>query len=152
MLDRAGSVDLALEHPRRSLAVEITVTTTIDHEVGNVSKCLKAGFPVVSSSETKLRQLQEAVNGALGPELAACVGYFLPDAFLVHLGQLAQQDASQAPPPAERQTLGYKVTLAADAHSTFDTPILPADKIIAHRNRLLSGIVQSVKPAAEIVF
>ena len=50
------------------------------------------------------------------------------------------------------QTLGYNVTLAADAHSTFDTPIIPADKIIAHHNRLLSGIVAAVKPAAEIAF
>jgi nicotinamidase-related amidase len=50
------------------------------------------------------------------------------------------------------QSLGYKVTLAADAHSTFDTPILPADKIIAHHNRLLSGIVERVVPVAEIAF
>lgn len=50
------------------------------------------------------------------------------------------------------QTLGYKVTLAADAHSTFDNPLLPADKIIAHHNRLLSGIVAAVKPVAEIAF
>lgn len=50
------------------------------------------------------------------------------------------------------QTLGYKVTLAADAHSTFDTPIIPADKIIAHHNRLLSGIVERVVPVAEIKF
>jgi nicotinamidase-related amidase len=50
------------------------------------------------------------------------------------------------------QTLGYKVTLAADAHSTFDTPILPADKIIAHHNRLLAGIVERVVPVAEIAF
>ena len=50
------------------------------------------------------------------------------------------------------QTLGYKVILAADAHSTFDTPILPADKIIAHHNRLLAGIVERVVPVAEIVF
>lgn len=50
------------------------------------------------------------------------------------------------------QTLGYKVTLAADAHSTFDNPVLPADKIIAHHNRLLSGIVERVVPVAEIGF
>ena len=50
------------------------------------------------------------------------------------------------------QSLGYKVTLAADAHSTFDNPILPADKIIAHHNRLLSGIVERVVPVADIVF
>ncbi len=113
VLDRAGSVDLALEHPRRSLAVEITVTTTIDHEVGNVSKCLKAGFQtvaVVASSETKLRQMQEAVSGALGPELSARVGYFLPDAFLAHLEQLGKEDAAAAvPQPAESLNRGYKV-------------------------------------------
>jgi nicotinamidase-related amidase len=50
------------------------------------------------------------------------------------------------------QTLGYNVTLAADAHSTFDNPLLPAEKIIAHHNRVLSGIVAAVKPAAEIGF
>lgn len=50
------------------------------------------------------------------------------------------------------QSLGYKVTLAADAHSTFDSPLLPADKIIAHHNRVLSGIVDAVKPVAEIAF
>lgn len=50
------------------------------------------------------------------------------------------------------QTLGYKVTLAADAHSTFDNPLLPAEKIVAHHNRVLSGIVAAVKPVAEIAF
>ena len=50
------------------------------------------------------------------------------------------------------QSLGYKVTLAADAHSTFDSPVIPADKIIAHHNRLLAGIVERVVPAAEIRF
>jgi hypothetical protein len=113
VLDRAGSVDLALEHSRRSLAVEITVTTTIDHEVGNVTKCLKAGFStvaVVSSSEAKLRQMQEAVSGALGPELSVRVGYFLPDAFLGHLQQLAKEDAAAVPaPPTEHATHGYRV-------------------------------------------
>jgi len=116
VLDRSGSVDLALESARRSLAVEITVTTTIDHEVGNVTKCLRAGFPfvaVVSSSEAKLRQLQEAVTGALGPELSARVAYFLPDVFLAHLEQLAKEDATRPSPPAEKLTLGYKVKRSA---------------------------------------
>ena len=50
------------------------------------------------------------------------------------------------------QSLGYAVTLAGDAHSTFDNPVLDARKIIEHHNRVLSGIVQSVAPAAEIAF
>jgi nicotinamidase-related amidase len=48
------------------------------------------------------------------------------------------------------QSLSYKVTLAADAHSTFDNAILPADKIIAHHTRLLAGIVERVVPSSEI--
>ncbi len=113
VLNRTGSVDLALESSKRTIAVEITVTTTIDHEVGNVTKCLRADFEtvaVVSSSEAKLRQMKEAVTGALGLELSARVGYFLPDQFLAYLEQLANEDAASAAPQAvERTRRGYKV-------------------------------------------
>jgi nicotinamidase-related amidase len=50
------------------------------------------------------------------------------------------------------QSLGYDVTLAADAHSTFDSPTLSAAQIIEHHNRVLSGIVAKVCPANEIQF
>lgn len=36
--------------------------------------------------------------------------------------------------------LGYRVTLAADAHSTSDSPHLSAQQIIAHHNALLQGM------------
>ena len=48
------------------------------------------------------------------------------------------------------QSLGYAVTLASDAHSTFDSPVLAAPKIIEHHNRLLGGIVERVIPSVEI--
>ncbi len=48
------------------------------------------------------------------------------------------------------QSLGYAVTLAADAHSTFDNPHLKAEALIAHENRVLSGILEKVAPASEI--
>jgi nicotinamidase-related amidase len=52
-------------------------------------------------------------------------------------------------------TLGYDVTLVADAHLTRDTPILTAAQIIAHHNLLLEGFsagIHSIKvtPASEI--
>lgn len=50
------------------------------------------------------------------------------------------------------QSLGYAVTLAGDAHSTMDNPLLKADQIIRHHNRVLSGIVESVRPASEVAF
>ena len=33
--------------------------------------------------------------------------------------------------------LGYPVVLVSDGHTTYDTPVIPADRIIAHHNRLL---------------
>jgi nicotinamidase-related amidase len=52
-------------------------------------------------------------------------------------------------------TLGYDVTLVADAHLTRDTPILTAAQIIAHHNLLLEGFaagIHSIKvtPTSEI--
>ena len=50
------------------------------------------------------------------------------------------------------QTLGYGVTLVSDGHSTFDSPELSAAQIIAHHNKVLSGIVAAVKPAKDVKF
>ena len=52
-------------------------------------------------------------------------------------------------------TLGYDVTLVADAHLTRDTPDLTAAQIIAHHNLLLDGFaagIHSIKvtPTGEI--
>ena len=44
------------------------------------------------------------------------------------------------------RALDYKVVLVADGHSTYDTPVLSADQIIAHHNRLLAdGFVELAK-------
>ncbi len=49
-------------------------------------------------------------------------------------------------------SLGYDVTLVADAHSTFDSAILPAEQIVAHHNSVLSGGFARVQPAEQIQF
>jgi len=47
---------------------------------------------------------------------------------------------------------GYQVTLAADAHSTFDTRVAKATDIIAIQNDTMQGSFANVMPAAGIVF
>jgi nicotinamidase-related amidase len=52
-------------------------------------------------------------------------------------------------------TLGYDVTLVADAHLTRDTPVLASSQIIEHHNLLLDGFAAGVhsikvKPTGEI--
>ena len=50
------------------------------------------------------------------------------------------------------QSLGYRVTLVGDGHSTFDAPALTAEQIITHHNRVLSGILAEVVPARDVRF
>jgi len=87
----------------------ITVTTTIDHEVRNVAKCVKAEFAqiaIIGVSEAKLTKLAAAVAASLGEAGAARVGYFLPEAFLAFLQNLPPP----APPePTTKTVHGYKV-------------------------------------------
>lgn len=113
VLDGRGSVDLALEKQERSIACEISVTTTIDHEVGNVTKCLKAGFEhiaVISGKTERLRQISEAIKMALPGEQSARIEYYLPDEFIAHLQSLTLEDVQKLPANApEERKRGYRV-------------------------------------------
>jgi hypothetical protein len=108
VLDGQGSVDLWLERTGQTIACEISISTTIDHEVGNVVKCLKAAIPkvaVICLDEERLRKIAAAVSGSLGAELASRVEYFQPDPFIVYLKALKLPAAQ----PTETQYGGYKV-------------------------------------------
>jgi nicotinamidase-related amidase len=48
--------------------------------------------------------------------------------------------------------LGYRVVLVADGHTTYDTPIIDAERIIAHHNRLLGHGFADVVTADEVTF
>lgn len=47
ILDGAGYVDVALEREGYRVAVEISVTTSVEHELKNAQKCLEAGYDLV---------------------------------------------------------------------------------------------------------
>jgi hypothetical protein len=111
VLDGQGSVDLLLEQDGQAIACEISISTTIDHEVGNVAKCLKAGLPkvaVICLDEERLRKIAAAVFGSLGSESAARVEYYQPDQFIAHLKALPPTPIA-ATPAAPKTHRGYKV-------------------------------------------
>jgi hypothetical protein len=110
------AADLVLRRGQVEIAVEITITTGVDHEFENVKKCLTAGFnrvAVVATGRKQLEAIAVAVQGGLGSEAAARVGYHTPDEFLSELQKLAK--ATELPPPSEPMAktgkiLGFEIT------------------------------------------
>jgi nicotinamidase-related amidase len=49
-------------------------------------------------------------------------------------------------------SLGYKVTLVEDAHSTWDSPLLSAQQIIDHHNQVLGGWFTELEKEGEVEF
>jgi hypothetical protein len=114
ILDGQGSVDLLLEWGDQTFACEISISTTIDHEVGNVAKCLKAGFPtvaVICLEAERLAKIAAAVAGSLGSEMAARVLYSDPQEFIARLQALAAPVPREPAPPETRR--GYKIKRSA---------------------------------------
>jgi hypothetical protein len=140
ILERSGSVDLAIESSQHKIAVEITITTTIDHEVGNVLKCLRADFPtvaVVSSRESKLEQMKMALAGALGPEVSSRVDYFLPDQFVEYLTKLSLIASKDSKAPNQIVRRGYKIKRSA--------PHLNADELKKKEEAALQLLAETMK-------
>jgi hypothetical protein len=103
---------LLLERDGETIACEISVTTTIDHEVGNVSKCAKAGFreiAVIAISEERLRKIEAAVTNSLGPDISSCVGYFLPDPYIERLQSRVPSQLARPSSPRIEERRGYKI-------------------------------------------
>ncbi|MBY0321160.1 MAG: cysteine hydrolase [Reyranella sp.] len=48
--------------------------------------------------------------------------------------------------------LGYRVVLVADGHTTWDTPVMDAERIVAHHNRLLGQGFADVVAADDVTF
>jgi len=105
------TIDVTLERPGLRVACEISVSTTIDHEFGNVQKCLRAGYDlvaVITASEQRLKQIAAAVAGHLDRWEAAKVKYFTPAEFIAFLQELPDlpPEAPSAAAPTERLQRG----------------------------------------------
>ncbi|HEV2693350.1 MAG TPA: type IV secretion system DNA-binding domain-containing protein [Verrucomicrobiae bacterium] len=110
------AADLLLRRGSIEIAVEISITTGVDHEFENVKKCLASGIgrvAVVATGRKQLENIAASVQGGLGPEAAAKVSYNTPDEFLAELQKLAKTAEEQLPSepmPKTDKILGFKIT------------------------------------------
>jgi hypothetical protein len=111
VLEGQGSVDLLLEGISQTFACEISIATTIDHEVHDAVKCLIAGFAnvvVICVDAARLKKIEAAIAGSLGADLAAQVTHCQPDEFIARLQALPPQGPPAPEAPVTRG--GYKIT------------------------------------------
>lgn len=99
-----GKVDVALRTDDFSIACEISVTSTVAQEVGNVQKCLEAGFhevAVLGLKRPRLTKIETALKAKLpAPDLAR-VHFLSPEELFAML--------SMRPVTTESVVGGYKV-------------------------------------------
>jgi Type IV secretion-system coupling protein DNA-binding domain len=104
-LPSGGKVDVALRREGHALACEISVTSSVAQEIGNVEKCLAAGFDEVvllALNRGTLGKVREALDLRLPPGAASRVRCLSPEEFFTVLD-------APAPPPEESMVAGYKV-------------------------------------------
>lgn len=107
ILDGLGSIDVALEREGLSVACEISVSTGIEHEIGNIRKCLAAGFGhvVLMLVERKaIVRARDAVMAAIEKENAKKVRVCTPEDFFEFVDSLEAKGAAR-----EGTVRGYKV-------------------------------------------
>lgn len=105
ILDGLGSVDVALEHDLASVACEISITSTPDHELQNVQKCLAAEFGdvvVLSADERVLKKARTYISDQLDDRDKPRVHFLSPEELFAFLAQ-------RSGPATEEFVGGYKV-------------------------------------------
>jgi hypothetical protein len=117
VLDGTGRVDLVLTRGPLTVAVEISATTPAEHEVGNLLKCLRAGFSHilhVCDATTRRRRLEELLTAQTTPEERGRVRCLTLRQALEHLRELAEAErAANAPAgPPEKSVAAPPLTFA----------------------------------------
>lgn len=134
-----GSVDVALEKEGHAIACEICVTTTVDHEVGNIWKCLAAGFDqivMVTSERKVLGRIKDAISAAIDESQLSAVQFFLPEDFFVFLNQLVAESKSK-----EETIKGYKVKVKYKS--------ITAEEQKARKEAVAKTVLQAIKRLKE---
>lgn len=88
--DGKGKVDIGLEFSGRRIACEISLTSKLSHEIGNIRKCLDARYDkvmVCSQDKKTLSSLKKLANSTFNPSEQNRISFLLPQELIFHLEQ-----------------------------------------------------------------
>lgn len=106
-----ATVDVGLVRRDLKVACEISVTTTVDQEIGNIIKSLREGFDIVamiSADERKLASIRIAAEGCLPPEDFSRIQFFIPKQVLAWLDALSEPASAEPDAPPVRSGIPVK--------------------------------------------
>ncbi len=101
-----GRVDLALTKDQERIAVEISVTNSLEYELHNIVKCIEAGYPkvyMVSENKTHLSNIKKLAKESLPKEAFRMVGFLSPNELM------ASFDDKPKKADRTKRILGYRV-------------------------------------------
>jgi hypothetical protein len=139
VLGRKGSVDVALEKEGRAIACEISISTTSEQELGNIQKCLAAGFEtvlIISSDNKSLNTIRDTVTTSLEKSEIERIRYLILEDFLAFL----EEEEARAT-TTEQIVAGYKV-------KTKRRPLTESDRK-ARREAIAKTILQAIRRMKE---
>jgi excisionase family DNA binding protein len=151
ILDGLGSVDVTLEKGSRRIACEISVTTDAPHEVGNVQKCLAAGFEdviLISSEKKLLTSVRHALVAALSTAQYRQVKFLTPEETFSFIESLEAKSTPTAAAPDPNDLMTAKEVeelLRIDVKTVYSyvkRGLLPYVKIQSNVRFLRSAILQ----------
>jgi hypothetical protein len=109
------TVDLYLEKEGITIACEVSVTNTLEYEMRNITKCLRAGVPrviVLAVDAGKHQRLCGAVSTQLPPDQQKLVTCLMKDDFAAFLDSIHMAGLVSPPDPPKTRK-GWKVRTQA---------------------------------------
>jgi hypothetical protein len=112
--DTHESIDVVIEQGDLIVACEICVSTSIDHELGNIRKCLRAGYTDICAiclDAKRMKQFKAATDQCLTEQEQAQLHCIQPDAFQAKLKELLLREQLPITGSESDRVLGkYQVT------------------------------------------
>lgn len=128
-----GRVDVLLTYDHISIGVEISVTNTVQYEIQNIQKCLRAGINSVfmlSTNPKHLQAIQEEAKKALSKEDFAQTLYLHPDELAGVLNTISAEFSQK-----DKRVKGYKVKVNYATKSGSEEAAKRISKILLRSTR-----------------
>jgi hypothetical protein len=144
--DSQDTVDLYIERDGVSIACEVSVTNTLEYEMKNITKCLRAGVQkvlVLTVEPEKHRRLSAAIASLLSPEQQGKVLCLQKDEFDVFLESVSPKGNPSPPEPATegkpKMVKGWKVRTNSIPAPIEDVPRLEKEMAATMAENLRRG-------------